>query len=363
MSSGDTPPLGPTSLFVALGLAGLGAVATFVYPLVPWPEERAMRAKYEYFAAHKDELDAVYIGSSRMLRGIDPRIVDAAVESRGRPFRSFNFGLDGMMSLEGDFVMRELLELDPARLRYVLFEANTWYGGYDAKFGNPGTDPHSQRSVYWHTVPQTMKALETLWRSDEPAWERLRLAGTHVETMAWKLVSYGQGPRIFAKVAGTDADELGATISVDEIAQARGYQPMEGLTDQAHTEGHAVFVTPQAQTRYPQLIAEIPASNAAGSTLSTYNFSALRSQYEVTASHGVELVYVVMPTVRGTPDPLALHAGGHVPVLFHYNDPEKYASIFAVDRRHDIGHLSRLGAEELSALIASSLAAEMERTQ
>jgi hypothetical protein len=363
MSSGDTPPIGPTSLFVALGLAGLTAVAALVYPLVPFPEERAMRAKYEYFAAHKDELDAVYIGSSRMLRGIDPRIVDAEISARGRPFQSFNFGLDGMMALESDFVMRKLLELDPARLRFVLFEANTWYGGYDAKFGNPGTDPHSQRSVYWHTVPQTMKALETLRVSDQPAWERLRFAGTHIETMVWKLVSYGQGTRIFAKLTGTDADEISAAISVDEIAEGRGYQPMEGLTDKFHTEGREVFLTPQAQAKYPEMIAAIPAANATAASLATYNFRALRSQYETAAAHGTELVYVVMPTVRGTPDPLTLHATGHVPVLFHYNDPEKYASIFAIDRRHDIGHLSRLGTEELSELIASSLADEMERSQ
>ncbi len=362
MSSGDTPPLGKASLFLALGLAGLGAVAAFVYPLVPFPEERAMRAKYEYFAAHKDELDAVYIGSSRVLRGIDPRLVDADLAARGRPFRSFNFGLDGMMALESDFVMRKLLELEPARLRYVLFEANTWYAGYDAKPGIPGTDPHSQRSVYWHTVPQTIKALETLWLSDEPAWERLRFAGTHVETMAWKLVSYGQGTRIFAKLTGSDADEISAEISVDVIADGRGYQPMEGLTDKFHTEGREVFLTPQAQAKYPEMITAIPAANAAGSTLATYNFPALRTQQEVVSSHGAELIYVVMPTVRGTPDPLALRAGGHVPVLFHFNDPEKYTSLFAFDRRHDIGHLSRLGTEELSLLIASSLADEMERS-
>ncbi len=363
MTRGDTPPIGPTSLYVGLGLAGLSAVAALLHPLVPWPEERAMRAKYEHFAQHKDEFDAVYIGSSRMLRGIDPRVVDAELEARGKPFRSFNFALDGMMALESDFVMRELFDLSPARLRFVLMEANTWYGGYDAKYGNPGTDPHSQRSVFWHTVPQTMKALETLWLAKEPAWERLKLAGTHVETMAWKLVNYGQGARIFARLCGLDAEEIGAEIPVHVIAEGRGYQPMEGLTDDFHTEGHEVFLTPQAQERYPQLIAAIPAANAARDTLATYNFAALRSQQDAAAAHGVELVHVVMPTVRGTPDPLALRDGRHISVLFHFNDPEKYASLFAIDRRWDIGHLSRLGAQELSALIADSLAAEMEHSQ
>lgn len=349
----DTPPLGPTSFLVGLALAGFSAVAALLHPLVPWPDERAMRAKYEHFAAHKDEFDAVYIGSSRMLRGIDPRIVDAELEARGKPFRSFNFGLDGMMALESDFVMRELLELAPARLRFVLFEANTWYGGFD----NPGTDPHSQRSVYWHTLPQTAKALETLWLSDKPVWERFTLAGTHVEVMAWKLVNYGQGTRMLARIRGTDADEIGAEIPVEVIAQGRGYQPMEGLTDKAHTEGREVFLV--APEKYLEMYAKIPAANAAPAKLSTYNFDALRSQYQTTQSHGAKLVYVVMPTWEGTPDLLALRAAGHVPVLFFFNDPERYGSLFELDRRHDRGHLSRLGAEDLSRLIAASLDTEL----
>lgn len=355
MNGGDTPPLGPTSFLVGLALAGFSAVAALLHPLVPWPEERAMRAKYEEFAAHKDEFDAVYIGSSRVLRGIDPQVVDADIEARGRPFRSFNFGLAGMMALESDFVMRELLELAPARLRFVLFEANTWYGGFD----DPWADPHSQRNVYWHTLPQTVKALETLWLSDKPAWERMRLAGTHVETMVWKLVNYGQGSRILARIRGTDADEIAAEIPVEEIAQGRGYQPLEVLTDHNHLQNRADFLA--AWDKYAQMIAEIPAANAAPTTLATYNFRALREQQNAVKSHGAELIYVVMPSMRGSPDPMALHTASHVPVLFHFNQPAKYPFLYELDRLQDAWHPSRLGTEALSHLIAASLATELEK--
>ena len=349
----DTPPLGPTSRLVGLGLAGFSAVAALLHPLVPWPEERAMRAKYEEFAAHKDEIDAVYIGSSRVLRGIDPAVVDAELEARGRPFRSFNFGLAGMMALEADFVLSELLALAPARLHFVVFEANTWYAGFD----DPWADPHSQRNVYWHTLPQTLKALETLWLSDKPAWERLRLAGTHVETMAWKMVNYGQGARIVAHMRGTDADELGDEIPVAEIAKGRGYQPLEVLTDQYHVRDRAEFVG--APDKYKQLIAQIPAANAKPTTLATYNFRALREQYDLVEAHGAELIYVVMPSMRGTPDPEALRAAGHVPVLIHLNQPEKYPELFELNRFQDAWHPSRLGTEEISRLIATSLFTEL----
>jgi hypothetical protein len=359
VNGGDTPPLGPTSLFVGLGLAGFVVVAALIHPFVPWPEEKAMRAKYEHFAAHKDEFDAVYIGSSRVLRGIDPKVIDAdieaGVETGGRPFRSFNFGLAGMMTLESDFVLRELLALSPARLRYVLFEANTWYGGFD----DPWADPHSLRNVYWHTVPQTAKALETLRLSDKPRWERLKLAGTHIETMVWKLVNYGQGARIWSTLRGTDAAAINEEIPVDEIAEGRGYQPLEALTDEYHKFNRTEFLA--SQDKYKAMIDAIPATNAKATTLATYNFEALRSQQELVRSHGMELIYVVLPSMRGSPDPGALLAGNHVPVLFHFNQPEKYPSLFEMDRLQDAWHPSRLGTKEVSDLIARSLAAEMKR--
>lgn len=351
----DTPPPGRTTFMVGLGLAGFFTTAALLRPFVPWPEERAMRAKYEHFAAHKQEFDAVYIGSSRMLRAIDPRIVDAEVTARGQPFRSFNFGLDGMMALESDFVMQKLLELEPEHLRLVLFEANTWYGGFD----NPGTDPHSQRSVFWHTPGQTARALETLWLSDHPLWERMVLAGTHIEVAAWNVANYGQGTRILGHVRGTDRDAIGAEIPVEEIAEARGYQPMEGLTDKFHTEGRQVFL--DALKNYKEVIATIPEGNARQGTLATYNFGALHAQYRAVESHGAELVYVVMPGRSGTPDPVALHAQGHVPRLMHFNQPDRYPSIFEIDRRFDLGHLSRKGAEDFSRLLADSIVDELQR--
>ncbi len=355
MTSGDTPPLGPTTSLVGLGLLGFGTVALLIHPLVPWPEEKAMRAKYEHFAAHKDEFDAVYIGSSRVLRGIDPRRIDADIEATGRPFRSFNFGLAGMMALESDFVLRELLALSPARLEYVLFEANTWYGGFD----DPWADPHSQRNVYWHTLPQTMKALETLWLSNKPAWERLKLAGTHLETMVWKYVNYGQGARIWARLSGTDADEVGEEIAVAEIAEGRGYQPLEALTDHYHEFNRNEFL--KSQDKYKAMIREIPAQNAAPTDLATYNFAALRSQQELVRQAGMQLIYVVLPSMRGSPDARVLHESGHVPVLFHFNQPEKYPFLFEMDRLQDAWHPTRLGTQELSDLLAESLVREIER--
>ena len=51
-------------LLVLVSGASFALVASVLRPLVPWPEERGLRAKFEYVRDHRDEIDAIYVGSS-----------------------------------------------------------------------------------------------------------------------------------------------------------------------------------------------------------------------------------------------------------------------------------------------------------
>lgn len=348
------PGLALSLLYVGLGLAGFVATAKALTPLVPWPDERGMRAKYEAFASRKDEYDAVYIGSSRVFRAVDPQIVDSAVHAAGRPFRSFNFGLDGMMAFESDFVMRELLKLEPAKLEWIVFEANL----FDPAYEFPGTDPRSRQAVYWHTPRQTLLALESVWLSKLPLAKRCELAWVHIETAAWKFANYGDGTVIAKRLLGWDGADIAKDVPLEIAYEDEGYQRMEGLTTKFHTEGRVEFL--KVLDKYKEYVARIPTENAVGADLSAYNFRALREQKEEVARVGAELVYVNMPNFRGTPDVIALAATGELPHFLQYNDPQKYPEIFEVDRRQDRGHLSRKGAEDFSRHLADALLGLMD---
>ncbi len=344
----------------ALGLALVSAttfavVAAVLRPLVPWPEERGLRAKYEYVRAHKDEIDAIYVGSSRMIRAIDPRVIDAELAANGLPWNTFNFGADGMFGFESDFVLRELLALEPARLKTIFFEAATWYPGFD----EPGsTNPESLRATFWHSPQATCHVLESIRRLDAPLATKLELYRIHLVAFAKKMSNFGQGPRVLAKALGTDAAKIGEDVPVDLVAQTRGYQPLELLTDKVHTEGREYFLA--ALEGYQKLIAKIPAENARGTSLETYNLPALVDQYEDTAAHGVELVQVVMPARVGSPLFDTLKEAGHVPVLLHFNRPDVYPELFEVEHHYDMGHLNRAGAAIFSRLLARAYLEQRE---
>lgn len=339
------------SLLLLVASASFALVSAWIRPLVPWPEERGLRAKFEYVRAHKDELDSICVGSSRMIRAIDPRVVDAELAARGLPWNTFNFGADGMFGFESDFVLREILALEPARLKAVLFEAATWYPGFD----EPGsTNPDSLRCTFWHTPRATRQVLASIQCMDAPLQTKLALVGTHVAACAKKMSNYAQGPRLLGRALGTDRAGIDIDISASLVSEMRGYQPLELLTDKVHTQGREVFLA--AADRYAELIGRIPADNAREASLDAYNFAALRDQYRAVEACGAELVQVVMPNRLGSPLFGALERSGHIPVLFHFNRPDSFPELFAVDRHYDAGHLNERGAAEFSRLLARTLA-------
>ena len=70
--------------------------------------------KLAYFARHKDEYDAVFVGSSRVYRQIAPGVFDRQVAaSTGRAMRSFNLGAPSMFLPESLYVIDRILAQRP----------------------------------------------------------------------------------------------------------------------------------------------------------------------------------------------------------------------------------------------------------
>src|SRR5881628_3215393 len=68
---GSTPRRARTLLLCLVFGASFAALSLLLRPLVPWPAEYSLRAKLDWFRAHKDELDCLFLGSSRVFRAVD----------------------------------------------------------------------------------------------------------------------------------------------------------------------------------------------------------------------------------------------------------------------------------------------------
>jgi len=98
--------------------------------------------KVDYLKAHRQDFDTVFIGSSRIYHGVAPKVFDAVMAANGRPTRSFNLGIDGMMPPESIHMARQLVAIHPPRLKTVFLEVAT---AQDL----PDPDDLSVRDIYF----------------------------------------------------------------------------------------------------------------------------------------------------------------------------------------------------------------------
>src|SRR5207245_5026117 len=94
-----------------------------LHAILPFPEiDGGVSQKFRFFAAHKDEFDTLFIGSSRIYFQISPAIFDRATRESGLPTHSFNFGIGGMYLPETGYLLEQMLKLKPLKLRWVFSE-------------------------------------------------------------------------------------------------------------------------------------------------------------------------------------------------------------------------------------------------
>lgn len=116
-----------TARYSGLCLLGFAITGTSLRETIDWmrplPETTLyFRTKIDWYRRHRDEIDTVFLGTSRVMRSIDPRIIDTGTAACGRPTHSFNFGVVGQTYLQVLAILEEIKNNPPKKLQYFIFE-------------------------------------------------------------------------------------------------------------------------------------------------------------------------------------------------------------------------------------------------
>ena len=339
MGSTDTnssmPRLG-SLVSVLLALTSFIATASFVRTLVPLPSQGTIQGKLEHFFEHGDDYDIALFGTSRVLSGLNPAVLEEELKTLGVEAKVFNLGLPGVGAYEVDYYLRKILNGDFERLRLVFVEA--WWGLPISLDRNAFT----VRRVEWHTARQTIAA--TRAALSEPSWdwkERLKQAGGHLQLFGWRLVNYGRA----ADIVAPPNTEL-----VEDDGGMQGYRPW--IKGAGH-RGEANRGKPLSWSR-----PKVPASE-----LDTgVDFALYSEQAQLARANDLRLVHAMMPGNR-EPFPVA-ELRSRVSRLIDYRPPPpgregKFAHLSFLNDpalHLDNLHLTEAGASRFSRLVADDLA-------
>jgi hypothetical protein len=135
--------------YFILGVVGFCLTALGLHIFLPPQEVDGVSPKIRFIKEHRDQIDTVFIGSSRVYHGLNPAVFDTVTTEAGGPTHSYNSGVDGMLPPETFYVAEQILALKPRNLRWVFIELD------DVQVTISPEHFHTRRAVSWHDWKRT----------------------------------------------------------------------------------------------------------------------------------------------------------------------------------------------------------------
>lgn len=325
------------ALYVALALAAFVATSRVLAGWMP-RHVPAVDVKREYFAAHKDEFTAVYIGTSMIHRHIVPAEL---------PERSFNFGVARMTFAEASVLVDWIVSLRPARLERVVLDAHL--------FTDSGEPNHfSARHIWWHTPRETLAAVRrALQAASWSAGLDVEAIQVDIKALLINMTATGRAAEAF-RVAW---DPAHIEPDIDDVpVEADGFRAIEELGDAIHKKRHREYLRTASK-----LTAEAEQRGPKHRRLGAFEAGQLEQMVERAQAAGLTPMILEGPTFK-TPliFPKALRRRARI---VSFNDPARYHELFTEPFRHDIGHLNGNGARWMTRALVPLLADEQPASE
>ena len=319
---------------VIAALAFLGTCGAF-HLLLPAPFVSGITTRMRFFAAHIDEYDTIFVGSSRIYAGVSPATFDQVMASAGNPSHSFNFGVNGMYPPERFYVLEQILSMKPRKLKRVFIEMD------DVQVAWLPDELTSQRVLYWHDWKHTRIILEKILRLDvrgELKWKLRALRksrGTialHLMLFARNFANCGRALDLAKSWAGGNQIEL-----LELGPRQDGYFPQFAQ------------ISGEKATEYEKELARARLAPGGDVVLDPYADRAYRHFAQQIQSAGASPVFIVTPIYPQAPSKFPGPAPG---LVLSYNNPARYPEMYRPEARTNEGHLNSTGAEQFTRLLA-----------
>jgi hypothetical protein len=334
--------IGRALALVAVFLGVLYASTRLVNRIDPFREVPTLREKWDYWLEHKDEYDTVFIGTSRIYRGLKPAVFDEVTAAGGLPTKTFNFGVDGMLPPEDAYVAEYVLRNPGKNLRWVFLELGVFVEDFEDR------DPNSVRSAHWHDWERTWLCIRAnLWPKGKKekwrTWFRSKdgkpwpadVAWTHFRLFFSKSLNLGRG------AAALEEYMLGKGPKMRLLGEnSDGYNAYK---DARTLKGEGLAY-------YMRLLDNRQRNPAKLSTLKTYHQECFDDSVKAVRATPAKPIALIGPTTG----PLRLRPAesSGVPVI-DLCDVQAYPQLFTPDVRVDHAHLNDKGADIFTRMVAT----------
>jgi hypothetical protein len=327
------------ALAFVLGCAILNA-------FLPFPEIDLVSPKFRFLQEHRDDLDTVFIGSSRIRHQISPAIFDRTMRQAGLPTRSFNFGINGMVPPEDGYVLECLLGAKPRHLRWVFIELDEMQTKRV-----PGTES-TRRSVYWHDRKRTSLVLRAILDAGQEA------GGFALFRRTGELILPGR--------ANSEARDLlffHGTLFAKNLTNTGRKTDLSGWitrhwqAENVGSHGDGYVPRNKKMSAAETVVYEAQLKNAVTESGSRFVSASTEQSYRQVAQEvrraGAIPIFLVTPLTMQIKLGFRPESGIADNVM-SFNDARAYPQLYRKEMRLDGDHLNSVAAEEFTRLVAKN---------
>jgi hypothetical protein len=318
--------------------------------ILPFPEiDGGVSQKFRFFAAHRDEFDTLFIGSSRIYFQISPAVFDRVTRESGMPTRSFNFGIGGMYLPETSYLLEQILKLKPRNLKWVFIE----YDELQTKWSPENQT--SRRALYWADWKRVSLLLRKLtdagtaplWLPEPAKLREIMLPQNDDKSTGSLLTFYaGQFEKNYANVARA-TDVLDYFLRRETKERRARY--LGAASDGYVTRPNRM--SPSQAAAYERALAAAMAQTGTR-PLSPYAVEGYRQCTQEVRNIGAAPIFLITPSM--TQINIAIENTGAPGAVMAFNDPRAYPNLYRSSARRDGQHLTKLGSEEFTRLVAAN---------
>lgn len=334
---------------VALFLAGLFGSSAAIRHADPMPFFSWTRQKAVHLQSKVDDVDTIFVGSSRFNYGIRPELFDARMAELGAPTRSFNASLSGLRQADHDEIVEWILRHRSPALKRVVIELHSWRqsirGGYW----------FTDQEIELHTPRSFLPRMQAVWTDGQGLADKVAETGFVLAHTLCNTLCIGQGVRILRERVRTAAGE---PLPGVHPVEGRGWMDCEQNASAPMVKEHDDFVRDRA--RFDRQLGSKIDDIAPQWLVGPANLGPLLAQDARLRAAGIEPVYVVMPSWHADQFGRSHVAAyrRHVRVL-ELDLVADNPALFARELWYDASHFNRAGAEAFTPWLAERMAAEL----
>lgn len=335
----------------ALFVLTFSSTLVFINHQAGYPDLGALDEKLIHVQTHRDLYNVIFIGSSRMERGVVAPLFDREMQRSGISVRSFNLGLAGMKAHEANALIRRVLSFGGTRKpRWIVIEMDDW----DPVIQR--ANRFKRRAIFWHDAQETLSALRSTLLLNDSIKTRMDLTMTHGLHFAARSLAVGRG---------LDAAENllfggeGNDKSSHDLVRWQGFKPYRESSYKYNPLRKKFLQELELYRQQVALLshddARLRNSDATSARIRSDLARRTRLQVEMVERAGMQPVHLITPVPQARPDLEELQLRGDVRTLLAFNQPRVYPRLFDVEHRFDYEHLTQEGAEAWTRLLAARL--------